>query len=50
MKHEIYKACGFRVTRSQYNIIIQKLLPEGARFTINKRYIIQKEEYIPNYL
>ena len=39
MKYKIYNACGFRVAKSQYNQIIQELLPEGARFTINKGYI-----------
>ena len=50
MKREIYKAYGFRTVRSRYNQIIQKLSPKGARFTINKEYIICKEGYILNYL
>ena len=50
MKRKIYEACGFRRAKSWYKIILQELLPEGTKFTINRGYIIQEEGYIPNYL
>ena len=50
IKHEIYKVCGFRATKSPYNNIIQESPSEGVRFTINKEYITQEEEYILSYL
>ena len=40
IKKEIYEACGFCAAKSQYNKIIQELLPKGARFTTNRGYII----------
>ena len=50
IKKEIYEACGFRIAESQYDQIVQKSPPEGARFTIDGGYITYKGEYIPNYL